>query len=202
MRHLVLGGPRPRLGPICEQEIVLVFGTPRELYEAELIPAGLRSLARALRALRAGYTRRVVQDERVATYESWVPGDRCQKKWNAQTCGKLLKAIRAGNFVRVASVYAGIPHDTYYRWLKKGGAVKSGAYGKFYERVQAAEATAETALIADWKSAAPQDWRAARDFLARRGPCLWSPKRPVETPEAPEEVLKIDLENSLRKRSS
>lgn len=61
-------------GPICEQEVVAIpqGKRPREVYEEVMIPAGLRCLARIADQLKAGYVRRVRQDEAAATYESWT----------------------------------------------------------------------------------------------------------------------------------
>lgn len=61
-------------GDVCEQELVALprGETPREVYERRVIPAGLRSLERALTAITAGFARRVPQAPDVATYESWT----------------------------------------------------------------------------------------------------------------------------------
>lgn len=58
-------------GDICEQELVAVPAgvSPGRLYYGSLVPAGARALARVLAALRAGYVRRVPQDEAAATYQ-------------------------------------------------------------------------------------------------------------------------------------
>lgn len=60
-------------GPICEQEVVALDpgASPGRNYHERLAPAGLRCLERALDALTRGHVRRVAQDERAATYESW-----------------------------------------------------------------------------------------------------------------------------------
>ena len=81
-------------GDICEQELVAVPPgiSAGRLYHAHLIPAGLRSLARAIEAMRAGYPRHVQQDETAATYEPRWPdttprngGDPLKEPEGAQT---------------------------------------------------------------------------------------------------------------------
>ena len=44
---------------------------------------------------------------------------------------------------------------------------------EFLEAVAQAEAEAEVRMIAQWQAHIPRDWRAARDFLARRYPERW-----------------------------
>lgn len=63
-------------GPICEQEMVAIpsGSTAGRLYKDVLIPAGLRSLERALVSIAAGVVRRVEQDKAAATYRG---------KWSA-----------------------------------------------------------------------------------------------------------------------
>lgn len=133
------------------------------------------------------------------------------RKWNEKTRERILKAIRAGNYFRSACAYAGISHETFYRWLRRGRNAKSGEYRAFFEAVKEAEAAAEVAVVAVWKSAIPKDWRAARDFLARRWPERWSASRPVELEDDelgdPSEAtsrptLTLSLDNFLRRGAS
>lgn len=58
-------------GDICEQEILKIDHTmrPRAFYEAEVIPAMLRTLGRALDNISSGIIRRIPQVERYATYD-------------------------------------------------------------------------------------------------------------------------------------
>lgn len=51
---------------------------------------------------------------------------------------------------------------------------------EFLEAVTRAEAEAELRMIAQWQAQIPRDWRAARDFLARRFPKRWGPNARVE----------------------
>jgi methionyl-tRNA formyltransferase len=58
-------------GDICEQEIVKIDYTlrPRAFYEQEILPAMVRTLERAVRAVSSGYRRTVPQIEKYATYD-------------------------------------------------------------------------------------------------------------------------------------
>lgn len=97
---------------------------------------------------------------------------------------KLIDMIKAGNYYETACTYAGIDYSTFRKWMKKGEHAKSGNYFEFFHEVTRAEAEAEARMIAQWQAQIPQDWRAARDFLARRHPERWAQQE------------KIDLEHS------
>ena len=62
-------------GPVCEQEVVVLDleEAARDAYAGRFVPAALRALDRALRGVVEGCPRSVEQDERLATYESFLP---------------------------------------------------------------------------------------------------------------------------------
>src|SRR3990172_3475737 len=62
-------------GPICEQEVVVLDlqERAREAYARRFIPAALRALDRALRGIVDGAPRRVPQEDRLGSYESYLP---------------------------------------------------------------------------------------------------------------------------------
>lgn len=101
-------------------------------------------------------------------------------KFTRETKKKLLDAIRMGNYREPSCSYAGISVSTFYAWLDKGKKQKNGEFVEFLEAVTRAEAEAELRMIAQWQAQIPRDWRAARDFLARRFPKRWGPKARVE----------------------
>ncbi|MGI6625531.1 MAG: hypothetical protein ACOX57_08950 [Limnochordia bacterium] len=94
-------------------------------------------------------------------------------KFTPKTRKKLLDAIRMGNYREPSCSYAGISVSTFYAWLDKGKRQKKGQFVEFLEAVAQAEAEAEVRMIAQWQAHIPRDWRAARDFLARRYPERW-----------------------------
>ncbi len=61
-------------GPVCEQEVVLLdlAERARDAYATRFVPAALRALERALSGVVRGAPRRVPQDPRLATYESYL----------------------------------------------------------------------------------------------------------------------------------
>ena len=89
---------------------------------------------------------------------------------------RLIDAISAGNYYEPACAYAGIHYATFRAWMVKGEEQKTGQYYEFYEEVNAAVAQAEVRIVAIWQQQIPEDWHAARDFLARRHPERWANK--------------------------
>ncbi|MDI9414381.1 MAG: hypothetical protein QM401_12555 [Bacillota bacterium] len=94
-------------------------------------------------------------------------------KFTPETKKKLLDAIRMGNYREPSCAFAGISVSTFYAWLDKGKQQKKGQFVEFLEAVEHAEAEAEVRMVAQWQAHIPRDWRAARDFLARRYPERW-----------------------------
>ena len=94
-------------------------------------------------------------------------------KLTPETQRTILGAVRAGNFLTVASNLAGIDPDTLAGWIKKG---EKGVepYASFVKEFRRAEIEGEVTLVALWKRAAPEDWRAAKELLAKRYPERWS----------------------------
>ncbi len=101
-------------------------------------------------------------------------------KFTPQTKKKLLDAIRMGNYREPSCAFAGISVSTFYAWLDKGKRQKKGQFVEFLEAVEHAEAEAEVRMVAQWQAHIPRDWRAARDFLARRYPGRWGLKAQVD----------------------
>ena len=120
-------------------------------------------------------------------------------KFTAETRGKLIAAVRAGNYVSVACRLAGIGARTFYDWRAYAlnlldeiesadnpdtarAALASDAldYVTWWEELQHAEDEAEVSLVAQWSSQASEDWRAARDLLSRRHPDRWKERRGEE----------------------
>jgi len=85
----------------------------------------------------------------------------------------IVASIAAGNFPSVACRLAQISDGTLDRWLKRGGKDEQ-PYANFPAAYHRAELESESKLVEIWKNAAPEDWRAAKEFLARRYPERWS----------------------------
>lgn len=88
---------------------------------------------------------------------------------------RIVDAISAGNYYEAAARYAGVHPESIINWMHRGSTAKAGIYFEFFEAVTRAEAEAEVRIVAQWQQQVPQDWRAARDFLARRYPQRWGP---------------------------
>lgn len=89
---------------------------------------------------------------------------------------RLCSAISAGNYYEAACSYAGIDYTTFWGWMKRGEKAGKGVFFDFFKAIQKAQADSEVSIVANWKKQIPEDWKAARDFLARRFPERWGPK--------------------------
>lgn len=119
-------------------------------------------------------------------------------KLNKETTGKIIEAIRAGSYYEPACRAAGIHYSTFRRWLERGEKAKSGRYHEFREQVTRAEAESEIAIVEMWKDQMPRDWRACRDFLARRFPQRWSLNAQGRNEEGTAPILRIYLPENFR----
>jgi hypothetical protein len=90
---------------------------------------------------------------------------------------RLLKALRAGNYLSTAARFAGIHPATLHRWLERGDPAGTRPtdlpYRQFAEQVERAIAEAEVRDVTLISKAAETDWRAAAWRLARRYPKQW-----------------------------
>jgi len=101
--------------------------------------------------------------------------------------GKILMAVRAGNYPEVAARWAGISAATYYRWCKD----PRPPYVAFRAAVDLADAECEAMVIGNLVRLSRTSTRAARFLLERRWPERWAkprrlpPEAPADTPTAP-----------------
>lgn len=109
---------------------------------------------------------------------------------------KIVTAIRGGCPYRVAAQLAGISESTFYNWIKLGEEGQP-PYAEFLAAVQKANAEIQAKLTFRFSMAADEDWRAARDFLARRWPGDWSEGREAaggrEGPPTEDRPLRLSL---------
>lgn len=102
---------------------------------------------------------------------------------------RIVTAIQAGNYAKVAAEYAGIHVTTFYRWMHKGSAAKSGAYRDFYEAVRKAEGEVEVRAVAILHKAMDNNWQAAFKFLERKFPERWGRRDHLSVDVNPRETL-------------
>lgn len=93
---------------------------------------------------------------------------------------KLCDRLRQGNYYEAACGAVGIEYQTFRNWMQRGEQAKSGKYFEFFEAVTRAEYEAEARMVEMWQAQMPEDWRAARDFLARRYPERWLNRERLE----------------------
>lgn len=108
---------------------------------------------------------------------------------------KIIRAIRAGNYIETAAAFAGISKDTLYNWLKRGAREsqrlegspnakprkKELIYLEFSDAVSRAMAEAEVRDVQNISIAGEQgDWRASAWRLERRHPERWGKKEKLE----------------------
>lgn len=89
---------------------------------------------------------------------------------------RLCESIMAGNYIKAACAHAGIGYSSLREWLIRAEQGEGGIYLELAERLALAEAASEASVVAQWTKLLPTDWKACRDFLARRFPERWSPK--------------------------
>jgi hypothetical protein len=83
---------------------------------------------------------------------------------------KVLQALKAGNTRRAAAAYAGVGHETFYRWLESE---------TFRDAVTRAEAHAEVSWETGVAAAGKKDWRALAWLLERRFGQDWRERKDV-----------------------
>ena len=105
---------------------------------------------------------------------------------------KIVSAIRAGNYANVAAEYGGICAATFYRWLQKGEAAKSGQFREFCDAVKKAEREAEVRAVAQIQKHMDRNWKAAMTYLERKHPDRWGRRDHLKIEIDPREAL-VDL---------
>lgn len=96
---------------------------------------------------------------------------------------RIVTAIAAGNYREPSCTYAGVSIPTFHAWMNKGRQQRRGKYRDFLNAVEGAEAQNEVALVANWRSKTPEDWKAARDMLDRRHSARWAQKVRIQVEE-------------------
>lgn len=127
--------------------------------------------------------------------------------------GRIVDAIRAGNYLDTAAAYAGINRGTLHDWLKKGrGKNARKPFSAFVEAVDEAMAVAEVRFVAHIATAAqdPKHWTASAWMLERRHPDRWGRRERVEHTgkdggpveiSAPAHVVETKLDELAERRS-
>ena len=115
-----------------------------------------------------------------------------KSKLTPKVSDAICAAIAAGNYVEVAASAGGVTKQAVYKWLSRGrdeaarieeghAARKTEAmYVDFVDAVTRAEQQAEADAVRIWREQMPDDWRAAKEYLARRFGDRWGDRQRVE----------------------
>ncbi|MHA2062960.1 MAG: helix-turn-helix domain-containing protein [Candidatus Thorarchaeota archaeon] len=95
-------------------------------------------------------------------------------KISEEMINTVVKFLEEGNYDTVAAQAAGISRPTFYRYIRRGKAEKSGIYYDFYEAVESAKARGEVNLLKTIKTASQRTWQAAAWMLERSRPQRWA----------------------------
>ena len=131
-------------------------------------------------------------------------------KLTEEVQNEFTRLIAQGIFVRQACEFIGVSEQTIYNWMARGSTevlrlennprskllAKEEPFVEFFKAVKKAENTAEVRSVTQWQNAIRDgDWRAAKDFLARRYPDRWSPRIEITGAEgAPVQVnMNVDV---------
>lgn len=84
--------------------------------------------------------------------------------------------VAQGNYYTAACKAVGISYATFRSWMAMGEASDdpTNVYREFFLRVREADGLAEVYAVSTWRKHFTRDYRAARDFLARRHPERWA----------------------------
>ena len=119
---------------------------------------------------------------------------------------RIVNAVRAGAFWREAAAFAGVSHHSLYNWVERGKAElerrEAGAepdmhedvFAEFFDALTRAESEAIIEAVAHWKRAAAVDWRAAKEWLARRHHREWGEKSQLALTGAEGGAVEVNIQ--------
>ena len=128
---------------------------------------------------------------------------------SAEKRNLILELVRAGNYYVTACRAAGISERAFYKWKRLGtdelARREQGhdpdpnldEHVQFVQALTRAENESESRLVALWAGAANNDWRAARDLLARRFPDRWADRSKVELTGADGGAVQVESKSEV-----
>lgn len=110
-----------------------------------------------------------------------MPTANRSKKFTPSVRGKIVEAIRQGNYIETACRNAGVHPTTFYKWEEKA---REGdpLFIKFFEEVELARAFAESKMVDIVINEAERNWKAATWWLERAAKERWGTPRVEEIP--------------------
>lgn len=102
-------------------------------------------------------------------------------KLNQQLLETFVRLVQAGNYHIAACKAVGISYQTYRRWMRQGmeSTDDTDIHRQFFLRVNESDAYAEVNAVNAWRGHFSRDYRASRDFLARRFPERWGERQKI-----------------------
>lgn len=85
-------------------------------------------------------------------------------------CAKILKDVRAGNYLSTAIEAAGVARGSFYRWMRAGSPEALA----FKKSLRGARGAAEKKALATVLAASFESWQAAAWYLERSRPAHWA----------------------------
>lgn len=90
---------------------------------------------------------------------------------------RVASVVRVGNYLDTAARYCGIDKVTFYSWMKRGHAQKSGLFRDFLNALEEAQAAADVRDHAHIAQASKKDWRASAEHLRLRNQSRYNRSR-------------------------
>jgi hypothetical protein len=103
-------------------------------------------------------------------------------KLTPEVIERICEALRAGNFIEPSCEYAGVSHESYFKWMRRANDDDaSPLHLQFKESVTRARSTAEIRNVAMIQRAAqqPNHWTAAAWWLERVAPARWGKQQKI-----------------------
>lgn len=129
-------------------------------------------------------------------------------KFTPERRAEILEELREGAHYEDAAAFAGISYQTFQNWRLRGEkaalmrerelelAEVDVEYLEFFEAITRAQMEAARKARKGWIKFFDEDWKACRDFLARRYPERWGPTMALTSESAIDKMIK-ELEGQL-----
>lgn len=113
------------------------------------------------------------------------PGPGQPTKLTKPVAEKILQAVRDGNRLDTAALYAGVSREAFFTWLRKGRAADARQpYRGFVQQLDIALAGWEAGKVAAISKAGDEEWQANAWMLERRLPDAYGRRTRVDVGNA------------------
>jgi len=137
-----------------------------------------------------------------------------RSKLTPKVSDAICDAVRAGNYADAAASAGGVSKSTMYGWLSRGKDEQAwideghpprkaeSVYLDFLDAFTRAEDAAEREAVGIWRDQMPNDWRAAKEFLARRHSERWGDRQRMELTGKDGGPVKQEVSTSLSREQA